>query len=82
LESSRYRRKQGFGSPMGSWFQNPELNDFAGQCLKIVVAQNLNWRFTPRLRLLSPSEKYRIVMLGAWLSQINDVVKSKPQASL
>ena len=71
LGSSRNRQKEGFGSPMGTWFQNPDINEFASQCLKIVMAQNLDWRFSPRLQLLSPSEKYRIVMLGAWLSQIS-----------
>jgi asparagine synthase (glutamine-hydrolysing) len=71
LGNSRYRKKEGFSSPMGMWFQDPNINEFASQCLKIVTAQNLDWRFSPRLQLLSPSEKYRIVMLGAWLSQIS-----------
>jgi hypothetical protein len=62
---------------MGMWFQNPDVNEFTGQCLEIVLKQNLDWRFSPRLQLLSPSEKYRIAMLGAWLSQINKVMTSK-----
>jgi asparagine synthase (glutamine-hydrolysing) len=74
---SRYRKKEGFSSPMGMWFQNPDVNEFTGQCLEIVLKQNLDWRFSPRLQLLSPSEKYRIAMLGAWLSQINKVMTSK-----
>jgi asparagine synthase (glutamine-hydrolysing) len=80
LGSSRYRKKEGFSSPMGMWFQNPDINEFASQCLKIVLAQNLDWRFSPRLQLLSPSEKYRIVMLGAWLSQISEALTNKPRS--
>jgi asparagine synthase (glutamine-hydrolysing) len=80
LGSSRYRKKEGFSSPMGMWFQNPAINEFTSQCLKIVMAQNLDWRFSPRLQLLSPSEKYRIVMLGAWLSQISEALTNKPRS--
>jgi len=79
LESSRFRKKEGFSSPMGLWFKNPDVNEFARQSLENVLAQNIDWRFTPRLKLLSPSEKYRIVMLGSWLAQITQVLKSKPE---
>ena len=78
LGSSRYRKKEGFGSPMGMWFQNSDVNEFTIQCLKTVITQSLDWRFSPRLQLLSPSEKYRIVMLGAWLLQISEALKNKP----
>jgi asparagine synthetase B (glutamine-hydrolysing) len=80
LETSRYRKKEGFASSMGSWFKSPDESEFVKQCLNEVFAQNLDWRFTPRLQLLSPSEKYRIVMLGSWLAQITQVLKSKPES--
>jgi asparagine synthetase B (glutamine-hydrolysing) len=80
LSSSRYRKKEGFSSPMGLWFQNPDINEFTSQCLKLILAQNVDWRFSPRPQLLSPSEKYRIVMLGGWLSQISEALTNKPRS--
>jgi asparagine synthase (glutamine-hydrolysing) len=80
LGSSRYREKEGFNSPMGMWFQNSNMDEFTSECLKIVMTQNLDWRFSPRVQLLSPSDKYRIVMLGAWLSQISEVLTNKPRS--
>lgn len=77
LEASRYRKKEGFASPMGLWFDHPDVNELARQSLDDILAHNIDWRFTPRLRLLSPSEKYRVVMLGSWLSQINQALRSK-----
>jgi asparagine synthase (glutamine-hydrolysing) len=70
LTSSRNRKKEGFASPMGSWFQNPDVSELSRSSLTEVSALDLDWRFTPRFHLLSPSEKYRITMLGSWLCQI------------
>lgn len=70
LASSRNRKKQGFVSPMGSWFQKPEVNEFSKSCLASVSHLDLNWRIFPRFQLLSPSEKYRITMLGSWLNEL------------
>jgi len=69
LEESRNRKKEGFHSPMGTWFQDAEINDFAGDCLRVISRKGVDWRIKPKLRLLSPSEKYRIIMLGSWLDQ-------------
>lgn len=69
LEAARFRKKAGFASPMGKWFKQSEINDFAGDCLNVILNQSLEWRFKPRFGFLSPSEKYRILMLGSWLTQ-------------
>ncbi len=71
LEGARYRKKAGFASPMGKWFKQSEINDFAGDCLNIILKQSYEWRVKPRFVLLSPSEKYRILMLGSWLTQFS-----------
>lgn len=71
LESSRWRTKEGFNSPMGQWFQNPAIRDLAGDTLSVVLQSHLDWRLKPRFSWLSPSEKYRITMLGIWLSKFN-----------
>jgi asparagine synthase (glutamine-hydrolysing) len=73
LTSSRNRKKEGFASPMGTWFQNPEVNEFSRTNLIEVCSLNLDWRFTPRFHLLSPSEKYRITMLGSWLRELKNL---------
>jgi asparagine synthase (glutamine-hydrolysing) len=70
LNSNRNRKKEGFASPMGTWFQNPDVSEYSRSCLYEVSLLDLNWRFTPRFPLLSPSEKYRITMLGSWLRQL------------
>jgi len=69
LETSRNRKKEGFQSPMGTWFQDSQINDFVGDCLQIISRKGVDWRIKPKLKLLSPSEKYRIIMLGSWLAQ-------------
>lgn len=69
LEASRNRKKEGFHSPMGTWFQDSEINDFVGDCLQVISRKGVDWRIKPKLKLLSPSEKYRIIMLGSWLDQ-------------
>ncbi len=73
LTSTRNRKKEGFASPMGTWFQNPDVNEFSRSSLSEVSMLDLNWRFTPRFRLLSPSEKYRITMLGSWLYHLKSL---------
>lgn len=73
LTSSRNRRKEGFASPMGAWFQNPEVNEFSRSNHIEVCSLDLDWRFTPRFNLLSPSEKYRITMLGSWLHELKNL---------
>jgi asparagine synthase (glutamine-hydrolysing) len=73
LTSSRNRKKEGFASPMGTWFLNPEVNEFSRTNLIEVCSLNLDWRFTPRFHLLSPSEKYRITMLGSWLRELKNL---------
>lgn len=69
LEAARFRKKAGFASPMGNWFKQSEINDYAGDCLSVILKQSYEWRFKPRFGFLSPSEKYRILMLGSWLTQ-------------
>lgn len=69
LEHARFRKKQGFDSPMGVWFKLPEVEEFSGDCLEVLLKADLDWRLKPKLAWLSPSEKYRITMLGGWLSQ-------------
>lgn len=69
LEHTRFRKKQGFDSPMGVWFERPEVEEFSGDCLEVLLKADLDWRLKPKLAWLSPSEKYRITMLGGWLSQ-------------
>jgi asparagine synthetase B (glutamine-hydrolysing) len=71
LEASRNRKKEGFQSPMGTWFQDSQINDFVGDCLEIISKKGVDWRIKPKLKLLSPSEKYRIIMLGSWLTQFS-----------
>jgi asparagine synthase (glutamine-hydrolysing) len=67
LEHTRFRKKQGFESPMGGWFERPEVQDYSGDCLQVLLKADLDWRLKPKLAWLSPSEKYRIMMLGGWL---------------
>lgn len=69
LEHTRFRKKQGFDSPMANWFELPEIQAFSGDCLQVLFEADLNWRIKPKLAWLSPSEKYRITMLGGWLTQ-------------
>ncbi len=69
LEITRNRKKEGFNSPMGTWFENPDVNGFANDCFNIVLNQDIEWRIKPKLVFLSPSEKYRMIMLGYWFSQ-------------
>lgn len=73
LTSSRNRRKEGFASPMRAWFKNPEVNEFSRNNLIEVCSLDLDWRFTPRFHLLSPSERYRITMLGSWLRELKNL---------
>ena len=71
LEASRMRIKQGFNSPMEHWFENSTTKDFAGDSLDIVLRSDCEWRVKPKLNWLSPSEKYRMTMLGTWISQFS-----------
>jgi asparagine synthetase B (glutamine-hydrolysing) len=71
LEATRFRKKEGFLSSMGEWFRNPSANDLAGDSLDYLHDKDLGWRIKPSLKFLSPSEKYKIIMLGQWLSQFD-----------
>lgn len=71
LEQTRFRKKEGFLSSMGEWFRDSATNDLAGDCLNYLSKKDLDWRMKPRLKFLSPSEKYKIIMLGHWLSQFD-----------
>ena len=71
LEDSRFRAKQGFNSPMGEWFENTFMRDFVGDNFTILLKSDIRWRVKPKLEWMSPSEKYKIIMLGAWISQFN-----------
>ena len=70
LSQTRYRKKIGFESPMALWFRQNTLKNLTGDCLNLVIQENLEWKFKPQLRLLSSSESYKIIMLGAWLDNI------------
>lgn len=73
LTSTRNRKKEGFASPMSTWYQNSDVNDLARISLNEIFTLNLDWRLTPRFQLLSPSEKYRVTMLGSWLRHIKNL---------
>lgn len=71
LETTRFRKKEGFISPMGDWFRIKEVSDLTESYLELLNKDYLEWRIKPRMKFLSPSEKYKVVMLGGWLSQFN-----------
>ena len=68
LEYLRKREKMGFRSEFDSWFKQDSLHEVFIKNLKKVSDLALPWKRDVSKLNLNPQEKYRILMLGLWLS--------------
>jgi len=67
----RNKSKQGFSSPYNNWFDNSEVEDLLLLAKKEVERSGFPGLGHINLRFLNIQEKYRILMLGLWLREIN-----------
>jgi asparagine synthase (glutamine-hydrolysing) len=67
----RNKSKQGFSSPYGNWFEQENVKELLVLAQKEVEGSGFPGLNRINIRFLNVQEKYRILILGLWLREIN-----------
>ena len=67
----RNKSKQGFSSPYDNWFRNKEVDNLLVLAKREIESSDFPGLERINTRFLNVQEKYRILMLGLWLRDIN-----------